>query len=293
MQDSQACDRCHRRKTKCDKARPSCGPCRRVTVSCVYSEKTRRPLYGRDFVENLERQLRESETANGALKERLAAAESNRGHAVVSLAATLADGTGNAEMSRDAGSGNDDVANEVSYLSTSAGGGRQFLGPASGLHFANLVRATVSPSIAANLDAPPDYLTSAGPMWTVEDRSLPSQQFAWSLIEAYLAHDHLSYPFLHPNAVREAVRAIYNDTTYYVNHPFEAFMFDMLLAIATSQVHKFNWQALPDAETHHRRAMRHLNALLANGGLQALQAMLLICQLRMCSTSMDDSASEL
>jgi hypothetical protein len=50
-------------------------------------------------------------------------------------------------------------------------------------------------------------------------------------------------------------------------------------------------QVLPDAETHHERAMSRLVIVLGNGGLVALQAILLLCQYRMLSALYETSAS--
>lgn len=287
--ETQACDRCHRRKTKCDKIRPECGACAKSSVNCQYSERIREPLYRRDVVERLERRVRQLESTNRALTERLSSSRDRpQSHSSP---------TNGLPPSGDS-CGEDDVANEVSYLAAHAGGDRQFLGSASGILFASLVRASVAnvsesngnPSASLSITTPAG--SSGKTDWTVDEFSLPPQTLARNLIEAYLAHDHICYPFLLPQSVRSAVDSIYNDSSYYHKNPFEAFMFNMLLAIATAQVYKFNWQALPDAETHHLRAMIHLDAVLCNGGLKALQTMLLLCQFRLSSSTKDTSGSK-
>ncbi|KAF2096429.1 hypothetical protein NA57DRAFT_67175 [Rhizodiscina lignyota] len=293
--DSQACDRCHRRKTKCDKLRP-CSSCAKAGIDCVYTEKSKEPVYRRDFVERLERRTRQLEAANRALTERLASAREQRQHST----SNTSNGTPRELLNTEDVRTSNDIANEVSFLSTSAGGDRQFLGSTSGLLFANLVRASVVTTRSRESNGTVSALSTLGgdgslaqgkPDWTIDDGNLLPPQPARKLIEAYLAHDHLSYPCLHPESVRSAVDSIYNESSFYRTHPFEAFMFNMLLAIGTSQIHKFNWQALPDAETHHLRAMLHLNAVLCEGGMKALQAMLLLCQFRLSSSTKDTSGS--
>lgn len=91
---------------------------------------------------------------------------------------------------------------------------------------------------------------------------------AQSLIDAYLAHDSLSYPILHNRSVSAAVDAIYADPTLGNVEPFDKFMFHLILAITNAQIHKFNWQVLPDAVTHHQRAMAYLDPVLCGGGSQ-------------------------
>ncbi|GKT42953.1 pyrimidine pathway regulatory protein 1 [Colletotrichum spaethianum] len=65
----------------------------------------------------------------------------------------------------------------------------------------------------------------------------------------------------------------------------------MTLAIGTAQVHKMNWNGIWDAEVHYNRAMTRLGDVLSRGGITALQALLLICQYRMGTTSHDTSTS--
>lgn len=197
------------------------------------------------------------------------------------------------------GSNHNEVASQVSFLSLSAGGERQFLGSASGLLLASLLQAD---SRAKGRGATEDdhhnaarrfssTVARTGAM-TPDVTSLPPLMLARSLVSAYLAHDHLAYPFLHPGKLLQVLDAVYSDDTFYRTHPYEAFTLDMVLAIATAQVSKFDWQVMPDAETHHDRAMSRLGVALGSGGsLDALQAILLICQYRIGSGLYDASAS--
>ncbi|KAJ4859683.1 fungal specific transcription factor domain-containing protein [Trichoderma breve] len=252
----QACDRCHRRKTRCDKTRPECSPCKKSRSACVYSERVKEPTFPRSHVQTLERRIQQLEAANKALT------SANKAHRTVAHRAAR-DGE-DRSSSRSSIASDNEVANEVTFLSTSVGGDSLFLGPTSGIILASLVRAGVAVDV---------------------ERDAPTSSLARSLIEAYLAHDHLSYPFLHPRAVRAVVDGIYSDAGFEKTHPFEMFMFHMILAIATSQVYKFNWRVLPDAETHLQKATDYLNAVLFEGGLRALQAMLLLCQFRLSNST--------
>ncbi|OPB46368.1 Zn2Cys6 transcription factor [Trichoderma guizhouense] len=278
----QACDRCHRRKTRCDKTRPECSPCKKSRSACVYSERVKEPTFPRSHVQTLERRIQQLEAANKALT------SANKAHRTVAHRAAR-DGE-DRSSSRSSIASDNEVANEVTFLSTSVGGDSLFLGPTSGIILASLVRAGVA--VDVERDAPTSSVSSVPPHrspgrtdWDTGDRSLPAEQLARSLIEAYLAHDHLSYPFLHPRAVRAVVDGIYSDACFEKTHPFEMFMFHMILAIATSQVYKFNWRVLPDAETHLQKATDYLNAVLFEGGLRALQAMLLLCQFRLSNST--------
>jgi hypothetical protein len=114
---------------------------------------------------------------------------------------------------------------------------------------------------------------------------------ARSFIDAYLAHDALCYPKVHPVQVSVALETVYSQSDSTSLEPLNGFLFNMLLAIATAQVCKLNWQVLPDAETHHQRAMVYFDAVLSAGGIRGLQAMLLCCQSRLSSSTQDTSGS--
>ncbi|KND87152.1 Positive regulator of purine utilization [Tolypocladium ophioglossoides CBS 100239] len=276
----QACDRCHRRKTRCDKGRPECDPCTKARAACIYSQRVKEPMYSRSFVQRLERRVRQLEAANLALK---AASPAD-------METTRAEGEEAHGLSTSAA-----VAQEVSFLSTSAAGDRLFLGPTSGIIFASLVKAGIIHDSEQAITPPTTALSahrSPGMEdWCSDDNKLPPEHLSRSLVEAYLAHDHLAYPFLHAGAIRTAVDCMYNGTTLAQTHAFEAFMFHMILAIATSQASKLNWTAFPDAQTHHQMATKYLNTVLCEGGLRALQAMLLLCQFQLTNSTRDASAN--
>ncbi|KAE8389062.1 hypothetical protein BDV23DRAFT_173375 [Aspergillus alliaceus] len=85
---------------------------------------------------------------------------------------------------------------------------------------------------------------------------------------------------------------VYQDPSYIEHDAFTSFVFDMILAIPTASVHKFNMEALADAVTYQVRAMQQLNEVMRNGGIQALQALLLLCQYRVTNSFQDTSASK-
>jgi hypothetical protein len=186
--------------------------------------------------------------------------------------------------------------NEVTFLASTAAGERHYLGSTSGILFANLVKASVdvsnpNPPPITNRDAQQQLNTSISGNFNVSKETLPSLELARKLISAYLSHDHLCYPFLPPPALLSIVDSIYSDSTFYDNNAYESFVFDLVLAIATANVYKFDWQMLPSAETHHIRAMSRITEVFQAGGLKSLQAILLLCQYRTGSSMQDTSAS--
>ena len=315
-----ACDRCHRRKSKCDKQVPFCGPCVKAGVACVYTDRSKEPTYRREVVERLERRLRQCEATNRALAARLATAHANNGNNNNSDDGTRTGSATSQTSDRQSGKGNlvlnryddgNDLTDEVSYLSLSAGGERQFLGSTSGVLFANLVRATVdapaapSPTAAAMTPGKIESSTafhsssmfSLSPLSTLQSipkadySQLLPETFARDLHHVYFEHDHLCYPFLHRPTVLYAFEQIYRDPTYLERDVSAFFVFYMVLAISSVDFHKYDWQTRPDAEKFHGIALSKLNEVLQVGGLTALQAILLLCQYRMRSSVRDTSGS--
>lgn len=285
----QACDRCHRRKTRCDKRRPGCLACEKVSATCTYSARPKEPVYRRDYVERLERRARQLEHNNRVLGERLSL--TSQMPSPTSQVQDAIDIAQSSTASQHATSENlREAANEVPFLSTHAGGDRQYLGPASGLYLASLVRASTQQPTNPNCVGI-EGTASKEAVWSPDHKTLPPKQMAKSLIDAYMAHDALCYPIVHETQISVALEAVYAGSDSTNLEPFKGFLFNILLAIATAQVYKFNWQILPDAETHRQRAMAYFDAVLSGGGIQGLQAMLLCCQFRISSSTQDASGS--
>jgi hypothetical protein len=252
------CDRCYRRKGKCDKLQP-CGSCERAGVPCIYTDRTKERRYTADHVERLEKRIRQAEARNKSLADELsrvrASTESKEAPEQPSeqklqgsLAATA------------------DAVTEVSFLSINAAGERQpYLGSSSGLLFADLIRSSVhvspsrssstpvsaSPALSEQNSVVSTVRTAAQPR-RVED--LPSQQLAQRLVTAFLEHDNVAYPFLYPMFLLDTTEKFYSQDGYYASQasPFEVFVVNMVLAIASAHVAKFDWQGCVVPESHSR-----------------------------------------
>lgn len=70
----QACNECRRRKARCDKTLPECGPCKRNRRHCLYERHSRTPLT-RKYLTQIEEQLRRSQAQVARAEQRLQAAE--------------------------------------------------------------------------------------------------------------------------------------------------------------------------------------------------------------------------
>ena len=285
------CDRCYRRKSKCDRLQP-CTSCSKGGAQCHYTDRSKERTVRPDVVDRLEKRLAQAENRNKSLAAELSRIRSARSQSCND------DASGNmSQQARPASNTTrrSDVAAQVSILSTSAAGERQYLGSTSGVLFADLVRASVdvphsrhpSPPTTTHIEGSPDtpeYIRPEIP------RELPSRNLAWKLVQAYLDHDFLCYPFLMPSEIFSILDCLYSSGLASLSC-YELFVVDMLFAISTAQVSKYDWRQLPSAESHHARAMSTISDVLRLGGLQALHAILLLCQYRTGSSIQDNSGS--
>ncbi|OJJ08559.1 hypothetical protein ASPVEDRAFT_34701 [Aspergillus versicolor CBS 583.65] len=278
-----ACDRCHRRKSRCDKAVPSCGPCRKAGVACKYVNHTRDR---QKALERLQRRIQQLEGENRLLTERLGNHRPTESDSVSHRPPEPIETV----QERDALS--NELTEEISFLSSRAGGENQFLGSTSGVLLASLVDATVHAPSGPRVESRPiaSPLNGITPSTAVDVSPVPDERVARALHDAYFEHDHVPYPFLHRATALAILDKTYQDVSF-AQDAFSCYSFNMILAIATASVYKFDRESLPDAETYHLRAAERLNEVLQRGDTQALQAMLLLCQYRMVNSVQDTSTS--
>lgn len=181
-----------------------------------------------------------------------------------------------------------EVADEVIHLSLIAGGGHHFVGSTSGLLLANLLqsRPQPSPTLGDSSTWQPSLALDGGQSHATS--TLPPKTLAKEILSAYCSHDHLCFPFISTKALHRSLELVYDADKV---DPVDAFVVDMTLAIGTAQVHKFNWNGIYDAETHYNRAMTRLVEVLARDGIVRVQALLLVCQYRMGTTSSNTTTS--
>lgn len=266
-----------------------CRRCKEVGADCQYTDRTRSRVYNPAQVDRLERKIRRLEAQNRILSDQLNQQPSQSSASVSSNVSHVNDASDTHRA------GPSDVIREVSYLSINAAGERHYLGSSSGVLLANFIKANVEvgePSQPASPHARHDPLVSTNSADDAVSQDLPPESVAKKLLLAYLNHDHLCYPIVQPAVLRALLTRIYdNDGSFYTHHAHEAFMFDMILAIATTSISKSAWHVLPSAQSHYTRAMRRVSRILELGGLGGLQAIILLIQYRMSSSMQDGSAS--
>jgi hypothetical protein len=188
----------------------------------------------------------------------------------------------------------DAVSTEVGYLSLQATGETRYIGSSSGIGLASIISHMVDKSTGDGLLPtdmrevnPPGPLNAAG--YGV-DSSLPPRHSAMPFIEAYFAHTHITFPLLHRTSFLRTVEQMYGEPDYYGTHVYDAFVFDLVLSIGSSNFNRFG-DAFASSAAHYSRAQAKLPVVLGMPGVMPLRAILLLSQHGIFSNLRDTSAS--
>lgn len=304
----QACDRCHVRKTRCDRRIPQCGACEKAGAPCVHADKLRQRNLPRGYLDSIESLLKQLREENKKLRENLASAQAEieaRSLPTSDLPASHLSSSPSSQ-SREAG-GHDNVALsskgstdsnafavEVGYLSLIATGETRYLGASSGLGLASIIHRVISIQggmglLGSEQDASGGLGNPNVPM-TPSDSAFPTLATAMPFIEAYFQHTHITFPLLHRPSFLATVDRIYSEPGFYETNTFDAFVFDMVLTIGSSNFNRFEEMAT-GSSIYFTMAQSKVNAITQMPCLESLKVILLISQHGIFSNLRDSSAS--
>ena len=183
---------------------------------------------------------------------------------------------------------------EVGYLSLIATGETRYLGSSSGMGLASIISRAISAQSGMSLstDHGPSDDRSFRPVHIAPaDAAFPSRGVAAPFIDAYFEHTHVTFPLLHRPSFMATVDRIYGEMGYYEDNMYDAFVFDMVLAIGSSNFNRFEGAATAGASTYYAMAQSKVQAVMSMDGLSVLRAILLISQHGIFSSLSDTSAS--
>lgn len=314
----QACDRCHARKTRCDRRIPQCSACEKAGTQCLHADKLRQRNLPRNYIDSMESMLHQLREENSKLRRDLAHSRregpgtlpvsgsdderaSLHQHGSRSNTLALSPDTSVSNPATLSGSGespDDACAREVGYLSLIATGETRYLGSSSGIGLATIINKVLTAQSGVSLLAV-NPSSRGGSMVTDHtheppassgDANFPSRSAAMSLIETYFQHTHITFPLLHRPSFMTIVERIYSEPQYYESNPADAFSFDMVLAIGASNFNRFG-EAAAGASMHYTAAQNKIANMMDMDGLTTLRSILLICQHAIFSNLRDTSAN--
>ncbi|KAH6871222.1 c6 zinc finger domain-containing protein [Thelonectria olida] len=304
----QACDRCHARKTRCDRRIPQCSACEKAGVPCVHADKLRQRNLPRAYLDNIESLVKQLREENKLLRESLASTQAEiraRNQAASELSALHADSRSPSRpvqarddtdaMSKSTGSPESNAfAVEVGYLTLIATGETRYLGSSSGLGLANIINTVINVNGGMGpMHVDQHDLTSSSiqriPMGP-SDSLFPSLATAKTFIEAYFQHTHISFPLLHRPSFLAIVDRIYSEPNFYEANPFDAFVFDMVLTIGSSNFNRFEDKSV-NSSVYFTMAQSKITTIATRPSLESLKVVLLISQHGIFSNLRETNAS--
>ena len=307
----QACDRCHARKTRCDRALPKCSSCQKAGQPCLHTDKLQQRNYPRGYIEDIETKLKGLERENARLRN----GSYPRGDSMTSPTtqhvqptatppagslqsppmtaredeAPLVHGdrrgsTVNSRFERDT----------TPHLARPPSVEGSYLGSSGSVEFARIVQSVVDSANTKNnlfetASARNDGPKNPSPPVVPRDAPKPAHDVAMPLISTYFNHWAVSFPLLHRPSFMLVCESIYDDPGFYAHNLFEAFIFDMVLAMGSATANRHEW-SVSGTETHFSRAMNKLDQVLGMKGILPLQALLFCCQYGVFASLRDTSA---
>ncbi|KAL1413830.1 hypothetical protein Q8F55_001614 [Vanrija albida] len=217
-----ACQRCHHRKKKCDRTRPSCGPCERAKASCVYNIAVSYDQHP-EFVTNLLSENSSHLEHIGSLRDQITSQHERIEWLESRLSAVLSNGTGDPSTSADGGEASvhelQGRPNQTSAFTVSVPPPIATDNPSPA---ERIVRQIITANSAINLHT--NILQQLGTVGA-EDTDLgehesqspsstawPPQQLAERLVKLYFDYTICFYPIHERSEVLQDLKDIYAET---------------------------------------------------------------------------------
>ncbi|CAG9986913.1 unnamed protein product [Clonostachys byssicola] len=272
-----ACNRCRKRKAKCDTGIPACSQCQSSGSSCDYTDARSKTTHPRTYISDLEDQVSQLESRIRALgKGKDDEAPSNRSR-LPSTAAEV-----NAEA---------DDRERPDFIRLELGDDSHFLGTSSGMHLARSVLESTrknSTSFDSHNSRPESNHHGQSPHYegnlghdTRDENPLPSLETASSLIEIFFCQYQIQYPILDQQEFMDHVSKLYaTDKQEYrsilAEEPWTRFMLNIVLSISLLLLSHDNSDSLVLAERFRMDANAELGSVMRRKTHRTLQCLLLL-----------------
>ncbi|KUJ14429.1 uncharacterized protein LY89DRAFT_650240 [Mollisia scopiformis] len=285
-----ACQRCRRRKQKCDLKYPNCSNCESAHSQCLTYHSGKQAEVPRNYVSNLEAQVEELRRENQELRTRTQSSLVNRESATSpgtcsSGGQELSTLPAGSPATSDASSGHfQDLVKSVRNVVVEPSRQPRFLGQSSGITLARLVMAAIRvedlPSPLFSEQRSYDPSSSAPPA----EASLPPLHAAEHLVEVYFQYRTAHLPIVDRSQVKEALQSAYSSASgrQLSDHAVEKDIFTtyMIFAIALCDVPNPAGGRPTQSEGCFRSAIGWIEKVImySKSDLETLRAVLLLAQ---------------
>ncbi|SMY19276.1 unnamed protein product [Zymoseptoria tritici ST99CH_1A5] len=209
-----ACQRCRRRKQKCDLKHPSCSNCESASVACLTYISSKRADLPRTYISDLESEVERLARENRELQILLRSREANEQHSPYTSASTSTQELGSrlTQDSETPGPHLQDFVTSVCSVVVESTGLPRFLGPSSGITLATMVMASVRPDALTRTRRDsvqrPDTARSQTSVAAAES-CLPPRHAADHLVEVYFQYRTPHLPIVQRAQVAKVLDSAY------------------------------------------------------------------------------------
>ncbi|KAH6962208.1 fungal-specific transcription factor domain-containing protein [Ilyonectria sp. MPI-CAGE-AT-0026] len=275
-----ACNRCRKRKARCDTGIPACCPCQNSGSTCEYTDARSKNTYPREFIQVLEDQLAslEREVAEAKSQDSIKGGHSDHGQKPPAAAA----------------SGGKESQAHPDLIRLEVGGDAHFLGVSSGMHMARSVLESAQRN-NANLESQPKGDSFSSPSHSSQSHNhhrsphpaLPSHETAMNLLDVFFSQYQIQYPILVEDEFTSLISSYYSDIEMGTHRkdPWIKFMLNMSFASALVFLSQENRDALTLAQEFSSNAMAEFSSIMQIKSLHTLQCLLLLLLYSVLSSS--------
>ncbi|KAH6643706.1 hypothetical protein C7974DRAFT_382059 [Boeremia exigua] len=279
-----ACQRCRRRKQKCDQRYPQCSNCESAHAQCLSYHSGKQANIPRDYVASLERQIAELSSQNQQLRSQ----RQPQSSVPTETSPSSVYSTGISHPGRQTEPDKDppvirDLVASVRNAVPRTGSQSDVLGQTSGISFAKMVLAAIHVGKGSSVLLPEQQAFQGVDSSTTSPASLPPRHVADHLIEVYFQYRTPHLPILTQSQVITAIDGAYqslaNDTAFDSEAESNIFVAYMVFAIALVDIPHFGGRS-SQSDGCFRSALAWVQSVLtySKSDLDTLRMVLLLVQ---------------
>ncbi|KAH6954824.1 fungal-specific transcription factor domain-containing protein [Fusarium avenaceum] len=258
-----ACNRCRKRKARCDTQIPACQPCQNSGSICEYTDGRSGEVHPRSFIHDLESQWLHLE------------------HQLEEIGQTEVEESPATSTLRS----DDEHAQDL--IRVDGEGHAHFIGASSGMYLVRSVLESAQQKYPT-FDSPSEStdVPQAGPKETAINNTtiaLPSRETANSLIDTFFSQYQVQYPILDQTEFSKSVSEFYdrqdagaNNSESSPDDVWTRFMLNMVLAISLIFMSNDHDDSLTISKGFTANAMADVSLIMQTKNVQSVQCLLLL-----------------
>ncbi|OIW35728.1 hypothetical protein CONLIGDRAFT_589852 [Coniochaeta ligniaria NRRL 30616] len=237
---TQACQRCRRRKQKCDLRYPKCSTCESAHASCLTYDIEKQTEIPRGYISLLEDQVRELKLQVEELKKTQAANVVTHSPSQTTMAGRVAEASPVAASTLDSATSDpEEMVRSMGLVLLESSNQPRFMGTSSGVTFAKMVLAAIKHDpLAASYGTEGQLrrLSKTSVPSTAQPTSLPPRHAAEHIARVYFSYRTSHVPVLERSKAQQVVDRVYgawesSGNTLSAIPEYDLFVANMIFAV--------------------------------------------------------------